>query len=920
MQFFEKSKVALSEMEQSGTMSDLQDIDFYCEGLSKSSDLLRIVQSFRNGSQEKGEHGQIWLNFDETLLEKLDGVDNGELVKLLQRIQRPTKTGRNGKHKHSLRFRASVQRFGTLVMPLKPPFGSIVQKASVIPVYSLLAIAVFYNRTKKFEQADRILQIILRIIEHQKISSTHFVFDFIGKNLEDKKDFEGAEQFYRLALDRPDPVTEKEHKAMLQRVFSVGRTVYQQNRYSEAEALFRRAFEGQSKILGVNHGDTLSAMHWIAKTKFQQGEYIEAEILFGFAVSGREKCLRDKWHNDTWESTLWLGKTLYKLKRHDDARPFLSSAIYGPRHGNADRNWLRRLISKQNHTFHPWSNSWLRKRDDKLGRDHLLSLEAAYLLGETYFHDQTCVKLERYVEASLYHFTALDGKRELLGTDHEDYRVAVIAYRNKDYTQALDKFGRMVEERLTHVPDGKCPDIWRAHYWIAKISSRKEKYAEAADKFQWVLDQQKEGLGKEHLDTMSTAHWLGRMLWTQKKYDESVAVFQDLLESQQKALGLQHRDTMLTAYWIGATAYQQQKYTEAEAVFRRCLEDNQNVYGNIHRVPLCTSFWLAVVLYRQKKHAESESIQRRTLEGRKEVLRDGHRNILRSSYWLARVLFDEGKYAEATVHFRNTLEGRKKITPLEDDKIVDCAHWVVKSLQGETKHTNIETILLQELATCQEVPGLKRIVTMKTMHWTGRVLYRRQKYDKAEIHLRQSFEGQQKQLGPAHQSTLDMAFWLGCCLYHQGKHVEAEPILRETMRGWTKVYGIEHVDTAWASYWLASNMRKLGQLEESETLFRQALDRLKKRLGDQHNRTVSCVRALEKMVEELRKESLLKARPTDQNLIEDTRRTKLQPNDESTCRAPCSTQCEHNKTRSSIAVRAATHRGRPSLAFFFLTN
>jgi hypothetical protein len=136
----------------------------------------------------------------------------------------------------------------------------------------------------------------------------------------------------------------------------------------------------------------------------------------------------------------------------------------GPRHGTPDRNWLRRLISKQNHTFHPWSNSSLRKRDDKLGRDHLLSLEAAYLLGEIYFHDQTCVKLERYVEASLYHFTALEGRRELLGTDHEDYRnsfhrVAVIAYRDKDYTQALDKFERMIEERLTRVPDGKCPDI-----------------------------------------------------------------------------------------------------------------------------------------------------------------------------------------------------------------------------------------------------------------------------------------------------------------------------------------------------------------------------------------------------------------------------------------------------------------------------
>ncbi|KAH8671374.1 hypothetical protein BX600DRAFT_411360 [Xylariales sp. PMI_506] len=339
-------------------------------------------------------------------------------------------------------------------------------------------------------------------------------------------------------------------------------------------------------------------------------------------------------------------------------------------------------------------------------------------------------------------------------------------------------------------------DTWRLLYNVAETYRITAKYAQAEQMYRQVLELQKEVLGRDHPDTLSSMNHLATVLDNQGKCLEAEQIHQQVLELRKAVLGRDHLYTLSSMNNLALVLDSQGKCLEAEQIHRQVLELRKAVLGRDHPYTLSSMNNLALVLYSQGKCLEAEQIHRQVLELHKAVLGRDHPYTLSSMNNLALVLDSQGKCLEAEQIQRQVLELQK------------------------------------------EVLGRDHPDTLSSMNNLALVLVRQGKYLEAEQIHRQVLELRKAVLGQDHPDTFASISGLALAFTGQGKNEESERLQRRALQGCQKILGPKHPQTLASMGHIASVLQKQGQYAQAETIHQQVLTLREEIFGPDHPLTV----------------------------------------------------------------------------------
>ncbi|KAI9762477.1 MAG: hypothetical protein M1840_001237 [Geoglossum simile] len=196
-----------------------------------------------------------------------------------------------------------------------------------------------------------------------------------------------------------------------------------------------------------------------------------------------------------------------------------------------------------------------------------------------------------------------------------------------------------------------------------------------------VLEPQKEVLGENHPDTLSTLASLASTYSQQGRSKEAEELGLRVLELQKEVLVEKHPDTLRTMGNLASTYSQQGRLKEAEELnlrvlelqkeqgrlkeaeelSLRVLELQKEVLGEKHPDTLRTMGNLASTYWKQGRSKEAEELNLRVLELQKEVLGEKHPDTLRAMGNLASTYWKQGRSKEAEELNLRVLELRKEV-------------------------------------------------------------------------------------------------------------------------------------------------------------------------------------------------------------------------------------------------------------------
>ncbi|TGJ83479.1 hypothetical protein E0Z10_g5315 [Xylaria hypoxylon] len=352
---------------------------------------------------------------------------------------------------------------------------------------------------------------------------------------------------------------------------------------------------------------------------------------------------------------------------------------------------------------------------------------------------------------------------------------------------------------------------------------------------------------------------------------------QNLTKFLKNATNLATKETLL--FKLGISLIHLGRYKEAEDMLRKALKLGGEMQGELDPIKLELVHDLGRVLYQQGRNEEAEKTLREALELRQATGEMSHRTV-RNMRDLANTLANQERFKESEIMFGQALELIKEMlgTKRPDNNHLDTrtasvdnntalvfyeeaeglyqqAHQTDESLgigviflmhdfaqmiRVQGRNEEAEQIHRQLLPLLRTSLGSDHPLAIHAMVELGRSLYQQGKSKSKEAVelLYQALDLRQKVLGEAHPHTLNTMYHLGIALYKQGDSKEAVKILRQTLDLEQKVLGEAHPHTLYTMYCLGAALYKQDGSKEAVNIFRQTLDLQQKVLGEAHPDTL----------------------------------------------------------------------------------
>ena len=511
-----------------------------------------------------------------------------------------------------LKLSSHVRSLKALIDPLEMIFRIILQKASIIPVFVLLAIGMFYQSVHKLEQALKVFHAALDKVVNQETPIKVLILGLIGATLQEQEKYDGAEDMFRRTIEVSKRMLGKKHELTLLSAHDLAAVLNIRGKYEEAEDLYRQALETRQRVLRKDHKNTLSSAHDLAAVLNNRGKYEEAEDLGRQTLETRQRVLR-KDHKDTLSSAHNLAAVLNNRGKYEEAEDLYRQALE-----------TRQRVLRKDH-------------EDTLSSAHNLAA-VLYIRG-------------KYEEAEDLCRQALETRQRVLRKDHKDtlssvHCLADVLYIRGKYEEAEDLDRQALEIRQRVLRKDHKDTLSSAHNLVIVLNNRR-KYEEAEALGRQTLESRQRVLGKEHNATLDSAFQLVCVLRNEGKFGECEAILEQILEARKRVSGNEHKDTLKASYNVAALLKDQMRYGEAEDQFRATLGRQERLMGMEHIDAIYCARGLASALRLQKKYEEAEVMYRQVLESAQRVLGKEHRETGKVRFWLADVLRHQGKYKEA---------------------------------------------------------------------------------------------------------------------------------------------------------------------------------------------------------------------------------------------------------------------------------
>ncbi|KAK4085591.1 uncharacterized protein Triagg1_581 [Trichoderma aggressivum f. europaeum] len=246
-----------------------------------------------------------------------------DMSPILQILRHEAPLSRELKANLCLKMQIYLRKAKQLADPLQIIFRILLDNASNMPIYALLAIGQFYREIRQFEQALKIYFAALDKVEEKETPLKYYVLRQIGYIYTCLNQYDEALEYDIEAHAGREEILGPEHKDTLMSLHDIGCDYRDLGEPYKALEYDRKAHAGREKILGPKHKHTLLSLNDTGCDYYDLGEYDKAIEYFTKAHAGREKILGPE-HKDTLMTLHNIGSAYSGLGEYDKAVEYLT--------------------------------------------------------------------------------------------------------------------------------------------------------------------------------------------------------------------------------------------------------------------------------------------------------------------------------------------------------------------------------------------------------------------------------------------------------------------------------------------------------------------------------------------------------------------------------------------------------------------
>ena len=443
-----------------------------------------------------------------------------------------------------------LKRSMKLSDPLEKLLQLLLTKAEDLPLVVLNSIALFYLRLSKFETAIQFFEAALSKIRGQNIAKEFGLHNDISYCYRMLLNNEKALHHCDLAHAGMESLFGKQHVKAIESLATKCEYLCLLERYEESRECCSSLIVRSQAVYGDNHEETLMARYWEGRSLYELKRCDEALVCFQAASATKNptRKLNVKYFNSI---------VLYRLKRYEEALPFFQEVLANDTAnlGEGDKNTLSSLYwtGKSHYRLSQYNDALAAFQKLSAANKIASGVNDKITLGSMFWVGLTLYQLGRYEESLASFREIVIADKMVYGENHQATlesisKVLECLYHLHRYDDALllaGKYGTLVSS----IP-GDC--LFKLH-----------RYDEAFLWFQNYQNIQKERFGEGHEGTAITLHWVGVCLAETYRYEEALLWFQKTLDAARLRHGNLYEGIIIDVYWAGLCFYNLNRYEEA---------------------------------------------------------------------------------------------------------------------------------------------------------------------------------------------------------------------------------------------------------------------------------------------------------------------------------------------------------------------
>lgn len=341
-------------------------------------------------------------------------------------------------------------------------------------------------------------------------------------------------------------------------------------------------------------------------------------------------------------------------------------------------------------------------------------------------------------------------------------------------------------------------------------------HSSAMTLYHQALELQRETLGANHSETLSSETALGMLLLSHNELDAAEVRLEKIFEILNRHLGMENAQTLEAMQNLATLRQKQAKPEEAIALARRVVAIRTRLLGEEHSDTLKSKNNLALALITANQYSEAEELHKNVLDVQRRVLGEDHILTLRSINNYGAVLYHQGQWAQAVPYAREVYEKRRVLLGEEHPDTLTALLNLGEGLRYGGERAEAEVYMRESLKRSTLFWGDAHPYTLAAMNNLGMMLAADEKFSEGEPYVRKALLTEQRVFGANHPYTLRTSSTLGLLLTLQEKFDEAEPFLIGALAGRRSVLGETHSNTL-------RSVNNVGALRVSQGRFAEVL-------------------------------------------------------------------------------------------------
>lgn len=369
-------------------------------------------------------------------------------------------------------------------------------------------------------------------------------------------------------------------------------------------------------------------------------------------------------------------------------------------------------------------------------------------------------------------------------------------------------------------------------------------YSESAHWFQRALAINKQEVGEEDQQTLTTMSNLAEAIRAQGKLAEARELHEKTLSISQRVLGERHPDTLASMNNLAETLRAMSDFTSARTLHEQTLEINRQLWGLNHHQTLASINNLAETLRAQGNYAGAYTLHEQAVSISQQVLGKEHPDTLTTMSNFAESMRDMGNMEGAYNLLMETLALRRKTLGDDHPSTLTSMDNLASMLSEQNELARARSLQNKVLALKQRIFGEGHPETIITMNNLAGTLREQGDISSALSLLEKTFEISRKAQGNEHLSTLNVMSNLARTIAAHGDLGSARKIGEQTLEACLRTLGEEHPSTLNSMLGLANILAELGIMTDTQALEKEALEISARTLGEEHSITLTAMNNL----------------------------------------------------------------------------